>query len=249
MPRYAFEIQYNGSRYFGWQRQPRQISVQEKIEQMLGRLFNAEHIPIVGCGRTDTGVHAHQAYFHVDLTEQYTLEQLHFKMNRMLPDDIAIRKVHLVSPEFHARFDAIERTYRYFLHREKNPFTQNLSLYYPQKLDLQAMNEACAHLIGKQDFTSFSKLHTDVKTNICNITFAQWTEVNTGELFFEIRADRFLRNMVRSIVGTLLEIGNGNLKPEEIKNIIAQQDRGAAKVSVAAHGLYLWQIIYPELQE
>lgn len=247
MPRYAFEIQYNGTDYFGWQRQPKQISIQEKIEQTLTQLFNSEHIPIVGCGRTDTGVHAHQAYFHVDLPDLFTTEELHFKVNRMTPQAIAVKSVVRVSDGFHARFDASQRSYRYFIHQQKNPFNTHLSLYFPKMLDLDKMNDACQYLLGKQDFTSFSKLHTDVKTNICTVTKALWTKTSENELFFEISADRFLRNMVRSIVGTLLEVGQGNMEAQEIKQIIAKMDRGEAKMSVAAHGLYLWQITYPEL--
>jgi tRNA pseudouridine38-40 synthase len=244
--RYAFEIQYKGTAYFGWQRQPRQISVQEKIEDCLKQLYGKE-ISVVGCGRTDTGVHAHRSFFHVDLEDKFKMEILFFKMNRMLPPDISVVAIHPVSPDFHARFGAVSRTYRYFIHRQKDPFLEGLSLHLPQELDIEAMNRSCAYLIGKQDFTSFSKLHTDVKTNICDISSAQWIALEDQRWYFEITADRFLRNMVRAIVGTLLEVGQGKIEASEIEKIISKMDRGEAKLSVPAHALYLWEIKYPEL--
>lgn len=243
MQRYAFEIQYKGTAYFGWQRQPRQISVQEKIEDCLEKLYGKD-ISITGCGRTDTGVHAHRSFFHVDLEEKFKLEILNFKMNRMLPADISIVAIHPVAADFHARFDATSRTYRYFIHRFKDPFLEGLSLYLPQDLDVEAMNQAALYLIGKQDFTSFSKLHTDVKTNVCQVVSAEWKQQENGDLYFEITADRFLRNMVRAIAGTLLEVGLGKIEAVEVEKIISKMNRSEAKLSVPAHALYLWKVCY-----
>ncbi len=246
MQRYAFEIQYKGTAYFGWQRQPKQLSVQQKIEECFRKLYGKE-ISIVGCGLTDTGVHAHRSFFHVDLDDKFKMEILFFKMNRMLPPDISIVKIHPVSAEFHARFGATARTYRYFIHRQKDPFCEGLSLHVQQALDMDAMNEACGYLIGKKDFTSFSKLHTDVKTNICDLRLARWLPDGEGRWYFEITADRFLRNMVRAIVGTLLDVGLGKLKSAEMEDILAKMNRGEASLSVPAHALYLWEISYDEI--
>lgn len=246
MKRYAFRIQYNGKLYFGWQRQPKQISVQEIIEKYLQRLFQDVEVSIVGCGRTDAGVHASDYYFHVDLPDKFSQEILLHKMNRMLPEDIAVLSVFNAKADFHARFDATARTYHYFLHKRKNPFHFEQSLYYPHDLDYEAMNKACEHLIGTKDFTSFSKLHTDVKTNICTVTKAQWIQKSQNEWYFEIQADRFLRNMVRAVVGTLLEVGSGKISNEEIITILEKKDRGEAKLSVPGHALFLSEIIYPD---
>ena len=245
MQRYAFEIQYHGLNYAGWQRQPNDISVQEKIEEVLNKLFNSDSISIVGCGRTDAGVHAHSYFFHVDLLEKYELENLAFKVNRILPLDISVVKVTKVNEDFHARFDARQRVYRYFITKKKNPFSNGLSLLFTKDLNLEKMNQACEYLLGKQDFTSFSKLHTDVKTNICTIKHAFWKQNSENELSFEISADRFLRNMVRAIAGTLIEVGLENISVQEVENIIKKQNRSAAKHSVSAHGLFLWEISYP----
>lgn len=244
MTRYFFQIAYKGSHYFGWQRQPKQISVQQVLEEELERLFR-QAIPIVGCGRTDAGVHASDYYFHCDLPNKFPLDKLVFKLNRMLPEDIVIFAIHPVKPEAHARFDAVERTYHYKIHTFKHPFTQELSTYIPQKLDIDRMNQAAQLLLGKQDFTSFSKLHTDVKTNDCDITAAQWIQTGQHQWQFEITANRFLRNMVRAIVGTLLDVGIHKLAPEDVTRIIAEKDRGKAGKSVPAHGLYLAKITYP----
>lgn len=244
MQRYAFQIQYHGKNYFGWQRQLGQISVQERIEKTIQKLYNQEDIDIVGCGRTDTGVHAHDYVFHVDLEERYAVDELQYKLNKMFPEDIAILSLKKVESSFHARFDAKKRTYRYFLHQQKNPFKNDISLFFPSRLDFDKMNQACNYLIGKQDFTSLSKLHTDVKTNICDVTKAQWIKTAEHECYFEIAADRFLRNMVRATVGTLLEVGTGKISPQDVKSILEAKNRSEAKLSVAAHGLFLWEIVY-----
>lgn len=244
MKRYFFEISYNGTTFYGWQRQPKQISVQEEIENALSKIYSNRPITIVGCGRTDTGVHAKHYFFHVDLDLFESIEQFIFKLNRMLPNSVVIHAIDEVAIDKHARFDAKERTYRYFIHLKKDAFIHDLSWYFPQKLDFEKMNDAAKHLLGKQDFTSLSKLHTDVKTNICNVTKAQWVQTSETEWYFEISADRFLRNMVRATVGTLLDVGLGKIQSEEILKILQAKDRGAASTSVPAHGLFLWEITY-----
>lgn len=248
MQRYFVQIAYRGTAYHGWQSQPNAPSVQESIERCFSKLFGNVTIPIVGCGRTDAGVHAKTYYFHVDLPQEWEEEQLCFKLNRMLPSDISVLQAHRVALETHARFDAEKRTYRYFIHQQKDPFQQDLSWYFPQKLDFAAMNNAAQRLLGTKDFGSFSKLHTDVKTNICTVFHAEWIQT-TEHFYFEISANRFLRNMVRAIVGTLIEVGLGKISENEIDVIIAAKDRGEAAVSVPAHGLFLWQIDYPEIYQ
>jgi tRNA pseudouridine38-40 synthase len=205
-------------------------------------------VKVVGCGRTDTGVHAHHYILHVDLPVIADLDLFLMKLNRMLPDSIAISKMYPVSEEQHARFSATARTYRYFIHSKKDPFKANSSWYMNQKLDVAKMNEAAMHLLGKQDFTSLSKLHTDVKTNICDVRVAQWVEKEEDSLYFEITADRFLRNMVRATVGTLVDVGLGKLNPNDIPTILAAMDRQAASTSVPAHGLFLWRVDYAQAQ-
>lgn len=244
MNRYIFELSYNGRHFFGWQRQPNQVSVQEAIEDALAKLNSNQPIAVTGCGRTDTGVHAHHYVLHTDLEADFAHENLAFKLNRMLPESIAIHSIRQADPGFHARFDAVSRTYRYFLHQRKDPFKSDVSLYFPAALDLDKMNEAATHLLGRQDFTSLSKLHTDVKTNVCDITKAAWKRTSEHEMYFEITADRFLRNMVRATVGTLLEVGTGKIDADRIPHILAQKDRSAARTSAPGHALFLWEIAY-----
>jgi tRNA pseudouridine38-40 synthase len=243
MKRYFIEIAYDGSTYFGWQRQPSQISVQQEMEENLSKLYSNEPIHVVGCGRTDAGVHAKQYFLHVDLPEIADTNQFCFKLNRMLPASIAVYSMKEVDAEMHARFHATSRTYRYYIHQKKDPFREGLSWHVPQELDFEAMNEAAKHLLGKQDFTSLSKLHTDVKTNTCTVSHAEWKN-DQNEWYFEITADRFLRNMVRATVGTLMDVGQGKIPPTKIPEILSALDRGAASTSVPAHGLYLWKITY-----
>ncbi len=244
MQRYFVELSYNGSTFFGWQRQPKQISVQEEIENAFTKLNSNVPISVVGCGRTDAGVHANHYILHVDLEEVKDIEHLIFKLNRILPDSIVIHSVKVVPDDMHARFKATSRTYRYFMNSKKNPFKQGLSWTFPQELDFNAMNKAGEFLMGTKDFTSFSKVNTDVKTNICTVTKAHWVQVDEFNYYFEITADRFLRNMVRATVGTLLEIGSGKISPESILTVLEEKDRGAAAISVPAHGLFLWEVLY-----
>lgn len=243
--RYALELAYRGTNYHGWQIQPNAASVQEEVERRLTQLMGNNPVSVVGCGRTDTGVHASYYVLHVDLDKELDTNQLVYKLNKMLPDDIAVFSAQPVSPEFHARFSAVSRTYHYFVHQKKNAFLLD-SYYLVNEIDFQAMNEAAINLFGTQDFTSFSKLHTDVKTNICTVSEAKWKQLSVDSWYFEITADRFLRNMVRAVVGTLLDVGFGNLNTEDLLQIIASKDRGEAKLSVPAKGLFLVDIQYPE---
>jgi tRNA pseudouridine38-40 synthase len=244
MQRFAFQIQYSGKNYFGWQRQIGQISVQEKIEEKLHLLYNQTNIGIIGCGRTDTGVHANDYFFHVDLPNKYEENVLKYKLNKMFPNDISIVQIKVVGDDFHARFDAKKRTYRYFIHQLKNPFINDFSWFFVSELNILEMNKASELLLGKQDFTSLSKLHTDAKTNICTVYEAHWIQENENKLYFEISADRFLRNMVRASVGTLIDVGLGKINPNEIKTILEAKNRSMAKNSVPPHGLFLWEVLY-----
>lgn len=243
--RYALELAYRGTNYHGWQIQPNASSVQEEIEKRISRLMGNKPVSVVGCGRTDTGVHASYYVLHFDVDKELDTNQLVYKLNKMLPDDIAVFSAQKVSDEFHARFSASLRTYHYFIHQQKNAFLQD-SYYLGSTIDFDAMNRAARLLLGKQDFTSFSKLHTDVKTNICTVSQVKWNQVSESSWYLEISADRFLRNMVRAVVGTLLEIGYGNLDEAGLSQIIASKDRGEAKLSVPAKGLFLVDVLYPE---
>lgn len=243
--RYALELAYRGTNYHGWQIQPNASSVQEEIEKRLSRLMGNKPVSVVGCGRTDTGVHASYYVLHFDTGRELDTNQLVYKLNKMLQDDIAVFSAQKVSDEFHARFSASLRTYHYFIHQQKNAFLQD-SYYLVPTIDFDAMNQAAQLLLGKQDFTSFSKLHTDVKTNICTVSQVKWNQVSESSWYLEISADRFLRNMVRAVVGTLLEIGYGNLDEASLSQIIASKDRGEAKLSVPAKGLFLVDIRYPK---
>lgn len=245
MKRYRIDLAYNGSHFFGWQRQPKQHSVQAEIENCFQKLYQTK-VSIVGCGRTDTGVHAKYYVMHVDLDEsKYDEDVLLYKMNKILPPSIVFYSIKIVSDQFHARFDATERSYRYFVHHQKDPFLNETSLLLHQKVNYQKMNEAAIELLGKKDFTSFSKLHTDVHTNLCDVREAVWVEYENGKWYFQITADRFLRNMVRAIVGTLLEIGYGKLEVHSIQEILNKKDRSEAKTSVPAHALFLWDVKFP----
>lgn len=241
MTQYFFEISYDGTSYFGWQIQPKQISVQETIEKALTKLNRQQKVSIVGCGRTDTGVHAKSYFFHAQFENEIDPTDWKYKLNKMLPESISVQQV--FQSELHARFDAKKRTYRYFIHQTKNPFNAAYSWYIPQNLDFEKMNEAAQLMIGNHDFTSFSKLHTDVTNNFCTVFSAHWV-VNEHEIYFEISANRFLRNMVRATVGTLLEVGLSKININEFGQIIAAKDRGEAALSVPAHGLFLWDIDY-----
>lgn len=243
MNRYQIQLSYLGTRYFGWQRQPNAISVQEEIEKALSTILR-EEITVVGAGRTDTGVHASFYVLHFDsLTEISDDTDLAYHLNRFLPNDIAIQKIEKTSDVFHARFSAVSRTYKYYISTVKDPFTIETSYQFTVPLDIDKMNEAAKVLFEFTDFTSFAKLHTDVKTNICKIFQAEWEKSGTM-LVFTIKADRFLRNMVRAIVGTLLEVGKGKITVDDFRKIIESKHRGAAGTSVPPQGLFLVDIGY-----
>ena len=245
MNRYFIYLSYNGKQYNGWQTQPNGVTVQQTIEEALATLLR-EPVPIVGAGRTDAGVHARLMVAHFDREEPIAdLKFMAEKLNRVLPKDIAIHRIVGVTPEAHARFDATSRTYKYYLATRKDPFLYDLAYRYPGHLDFEAMNAACPILFEYRDFTSFSKLHTDVKTNNCRIQQAHWEK--EGDMWvFTITADRFLRNMVRAIVGTLLEIGRGRMTTDGLRRVIEAKDRCKAGVSVPGHALYLMDITYPD---
>lgn len=243
--RYFLQLSYKGTCYHGWQVQPNAISVQEVMEKALSVLLR-EEISVVGAGRTDTGVHASFFVLHFD-TEKEDIDSVNlaYKLNRFLPSDIAVRKLWKVKNGAHARFDAVSRTYHYYISTKKDPFATETSYTYTGFLDVDKMNKAAKVLFEFVDFTSFSKLHTDVKTNNCKIFQAEW-KAEGAQLVFFIKADRFLRNMVRAIVGTLLEVGKGKLTVKEFREIIEAKDRGGAGASAPAEGLFLTDIEYPE---
>lgn len=245
MPRYFVILDYNGSEFHGWQFQPNAPSVQEVLEKSFSVFFK-EPIAITGCGRTDAGVHAknYVAHFDCSLTNLDTDTNLIFKLNRFLPNHIALRYFKRMHPEAHSRFDAISRTYRYYISKQKNPFHYHFQLNYQGKIDIQLMNMAANQLFNYSDFTSFSKVDTDVKTNICKIMEAFWTE-SENQLIFTITADRFLRNMVRAIVGTLLDVGLGKLTITDFIKIIEANDRCQAGHSVIARALFFEEAQYP----
>ena len=245
MRRYFIYLGYNGRNYNGWQTQPNGITVQQALEEALAT-FLRKPVPIVGAGRTDAGVHARMMVAHFDWEEE--IEDLAFladKLNRILPKDIAIYRIEPVRADAHARFDATSRTYKYYLTDKKNPFNQDWTYRTYVALDFDAMNAACDILFDYIDFTSFSKLHTDAKTNNCRILQAGWAR--EGDVWvFTIRADRFLRNMVRAIVGTLLEVGRKRMTLDGFRRVIEAKDRCQAGTSVPGHALFLVDVSYPE---
>ncbi|MEM6721037.1 MAG: tRNA pseudouridine(38-40) synthase TruA [Bacteroidota bacterium] len=242
--KYFIELSYNGENYHGWQNQPNAISVQEVIEKALSTLLRSD-IAIVGAGRTDAGVHAKQMFAHFDTEVVFDASELTFKLNSFLPKDIAIQAIHSVHEEAHARFDATGRTYEYWIVSQKNPFHNQSAHTVFKPLNVPLMNEAAKELFNYEDFKSFSKTHTDVKTYICRIEKAIWEQKNEL-LVFTIRADRFLRNMVRAIVGTLLDVGLGKISIPEFKQIIESRDRNKAGTSVPGKALYLTAVTYPK---
>ncbi len=242
--RYFIQLSFDGTAYHGWQIQPNAPSVQQTLEEALGTLLR-QPTDVTGAGRTDTGVHAHTMVAHFDCEQPVDTEQLCYKLNRLLPRDIAVQRVYPVSPDLHARFSAYSRTYHYHLHVGKQPFLRHYSWQMFQELDIERMNEAAAHLLRYEDFTSFSKVNNDQKTNICHITHARWETVGSGQWRFTITANRFLRNMVRAIVGTLVEVGRHRLTMEEFCQVIERKDRCQAGESVPALGLSLVDVKYP----
>lgn len=247
MQRFFIEIAFNGGAYHGWQAQPNAPTVQQALDSALGTICR-QPVETVGCGRTDAGVHAKQLFAHFDLNDPVEDPEdpnFAYRLNALLPYDIAAKRVFAVAPGAHARFDATQRHYEYFLHTGKDPFRQGLSWQVRSLPDLDKMNEAAHALLAYRDFSCFSKSNTQTFTNDCTISQAAWTRVGPGQLVFTIAADRFLRNMVRAIVGTLLEIGNGDKLVSHIHEVVGSKNRSMAGMSVPAHGLYLARVLYP----
>ena len=246
MNRYFIHLSYNGKAFCGWQNQPNGVAVQQCIEDALSMILR-KRVSIVGAGRTDAGVHARCMIAHFDWEEPLnSLPSMVEKLNRILPRTIAIYQISPVCPDAHARFDALSRTYHYYVSTQKDPFNFEFSYKYPGILDFARMNEACSVLFDYIDFTSFSKLHTDVKTNNCRIMRAEWVKKEEHLWVFIVQADRFLRNMVRAIVGTLLEVGRGKLSLEGFRAVIEAKNRGRAGTSVPGSALFLVDVEYPK---
>ena len=241
--RFFIQLSYNGTNYHGWQIQPNATSVQETLTKALSVVLNKKDIEIMGAGRTDSGVHASQMFAHFDFENEIDSQTILHKLNSFLPKDIAVSDIILVDENAHARFDATQRTYEYKINSSKNVFLDELSWYYNKELNVNAMNESAELLLKFIDFQCFSKVHTDVNTFNCSITEAFWKTEN-DQLIFTISADRFLRNMVRSIVGTLVYVGLGKISKADFQTIIESKDRKKAGFSVPAHGLYLTKIKY-----
>lgn len=251
--RYFIQLSYDGTGYHGWQVQPNGVSVQEVLQKALSTLLR-QPIEVTGAGRTDAGVHASMMVAHFDWPaahkgegcEEMPLDctQLTYKLNRLLPPDVAVQAVRPVGPEMHARFSATRRTYHYYIHTRKDPFLRGYSWQVNVPLDFALMNEAAQVLLEYSDFTSFSKTGTDVKTNICQLTEARWEQLKPGEWRFTVSANRFLRNMVRAIVGTLVEVGRHRMTISQMRHAIEAKDRQRAGESVPGHALYLTNIEY-----
>lgn len=260
--RYFLKLAYNGAPFHGWQSQPNAVSVQQKVEEALSTVTRC-NVDITGAGRTDAGVHARCMYAHFDLPEPIADKgRFLLSLNRIIGKDIAFYDVIEVPEEAHARFDATERTYKYFVTYRKSPFLYPYSWHSPSVLDVDAMNEAASLLLQTDDFTSFAKLHSDAKTNVCDVREAVWTPLSQDGasicdgvalpvpgLVFTISADRFLRNMVRAVVGTLVDVGRGKIDLDSFKKIIATKDRCAAGTSMPACALFLWNIKYPYIHD
>lgn len=240
--RYFITLSYDGTAYHGWQVQPHSVSVQEELQKALSTLLR-EPVEVVGAGRTDTGVHARKMIAHFDFGELDS-RQLTYKLNKILPKDIAVYGVEPVADDMHARFSAKSRTYHYFVHLSKNPFLRAYSWQVYGEPDFGLMNQAAQVVMEYRDFTSFSKVNTDTKTNDCTITEARWERVGEDQWRFTITANRFLRNMVRAIVGTLVEVGRGRMTIEQLRQVIEAKDRCRAGDSVPGNALFLVDVVY-----
>lgn len=242
--RYFMQLSYRGAPFHGWQSQPGEVTVQSVLEDALSMILRRP-MKITGAGRTDAGVNARMMVAHFDAGAPLSdPDGLVRKLNAVVGKDIAIQKIWEVAPDSHARFDAVSRTYHYYAVTEKTPFFYPLSWKAPATLDFEAMNRAAEILLETSDFTSFSKLHTDVKTNICRVSYARWERLGDHEWVFVITADRFLRNMVRAVVGTLVEVGRGKMSIERFREVIDRRDRCAAGTSMPGEALFLWEVKY-----
>lgn len=243
--RYFIFLEFDGSAYSGWQIQPHSPSVQQTLEEALA-LFLREKVGVTGAGRTDAGVHAAEMVAHFDLETPQDCAWMQNKLNGILPPDIAVHRILPVKPDAHARFDATARTYKYYVTLNKSAFHKGYSWYLVNEPDFELMNQAAELLLETVDFTSFSKLHTDTKTNDCKVTEARWSQMDDDRWVFTITADRFLRNMVRAIVGTLMEVGRHRLTVDGFRQIVDSKDRCSAGDSAPAQGLFLHKIVYPD---
>lgn len=241
--RFFITLSYDGTRFHGWQIQPNGISVQGELQRGLSLLLRQEII-VTGAGRTDAGVHASMMVAHFDFVGELDCRQLAYKLNKLLPQDIAVQKVEQVSDDLHARFSATSRTYYYHVHTEKSPFERHYSceLHYP--LDFEKMNEAACILMEYEDFGAFCKSHADVKTTLCHVTKAEWHQTSSSTWYFEITANRFLRNMVRAVVGTLIEVGRGRMTLDDFRTVIEGKRRTEAGESMPGNALFLVNITY-----
>ncbi len=243
MQRYFITFSYDGTNYHGWQIQPNGNSVQEELQKALSTLLR-EDMTVVGAGRTDTGVHARMMVAHFETDNNIDCKQITYKLNRLLPRDIAVKNIKPVADDMHARFSATSRTYHYYVHTDKNPFCYMYSCQLHYELDFDAMNEAAVVLMEYKDFGAFCKSHTDVKTTLCDVTAARWIEKTDGCWYFEITANRFLRNMVRAVVGTLIEVGRHRISIDDFRKIIEGKKRTEAGESMPAQALFLEDIKY-----
>ena len=242
--RYFIFISYKGTNYHGWQVQPNANTIQAEVNKALATIFQKD-IETIGSGRTDSGVHAKEQVFHCDLDLVFPHDELIHKMNGLLPSDIVVNRILVVGNETHARFDAISRSYEYHIQFTLSPFGVGEHYFTHKKPDFELMNKACEILIGKHDFTSFSKVKTEVNNFFCDISRAEWQFSEEKATFF-VTANRFLRGMVRALVGTLLNVGYGTISLEDFRNIISAKDRSQAGQSVPPQGLYLCDVRYPE---
>jgi tRNA pseudouridine38-40 synthase len=242
--RHFIQLSYNGANYAGWQIQKNATSVQETLNKALSILLR-EEIYCVGAGRTDTGVHAAEMFAHFDAAGQINATDLVYRLNKFLPEDIAIDEIFEVNPDAHARFSATSRSYQYYITTKKSPFKNKTTWFMPLALDVEAMNFAAKQLLGEHDFGAFARSNTQTKTNICNVTEAFW-QVQGDMLVFNVSANRFLRNMVRAVVGTLVDVGQNKLSIDGFSAVMNSQNRAEAGSSAPAHGLYLTRVLYPE---
>lgn len=243
--RYFMDLAYRGAPFHGWQSQPNAVSVQSTLEDAMSKVLRCP-MKIVGAGRTDTGVNARRMIAHFD-TDAAIDDPKRFvaQLNSIVGNDIAVRSIRQVAADAHARFDATSRTYHYYAVTRKSPFAYPLSWKAPENLDFAMMNRAAEYLLEVDDFTSFAKLHSDAKTNICRVTEARWEQLGDHEWVFIITADRFLRNMVRAVVGTLVEVGRGKMSIERFREVVGERNRCSAGTSMPGHALFLWEITYP----
>lgn len=243
MQRYFINLSFDGGRYHGWQIQPNAISVQEELNKGLSLILR-KPIEVVGAGRTDTGVHARVMIAHFDIEETIDVHQLVYRLNRVMPADISINDIYYVGDDMHARFSARQRTYRYFVHTKRDPFCRFHSVELHYSLDFQLMNQAARMLLEAKDFKAFCKSNHDAKTTLCDVRIAHWVQIDDTHWYFEISADRFLRNMVRAVVGTLVEVGRGRMSIDKMRSVIYDGTRCDAGESMPAHGLFLWDVEY-----